>query len=126
MGQAPDGDARRVGQAVRDGRAREHRAGDPEHPVQGRARAGGDGGAAARAVQVPRAPKDHRVEEVGLHEREQGGVPEAQGGQDGDPVSALPVFAGFSADYGDRDGAYVQFIRPKGNLEQNLRTQLRA
>ena len=25
-----------------------------------------------------------------------------------------------------RDGAYVQFIRPKGNLEQNLRTQLRA
>lgn len=27
---------------------------------------------------------------------------------------------------GRRDGAYVQFIRPKGNLEQNLRTQLRA
>ena len=25
-----------------------------------------------------------------------------------------------------RDGAYVQFIRPKGNLEQNLRNQLRA
>jgi large subunit ribosomal protein L10e len=25
-----------------------------------------------------------------------------------------------------RDGAYVQFIRPKGPLEQNLRAQLRA
>jgi large subunit ribosomal protein L10e len=25
-----------------------------------------------------------------------------------------------------RDGAYVQFIRPKGPLEQNLRNQLRA
>ena len=25
-----------------------------------------------------------------------------------------------------RDGAYVQFIRPKGPLETNLRTQLRA
>lgn len=25
-----------------------------------------------------------------------------------------------------RDGAYVQFIRPKGNLEKNLRNQLRA
>ncbi|KAF8629038.1 hypothetical protein AX14_011154 [Amanita brunnescens Koide BX004] len=24
------------------------------------------------------------------------------------------------------DGAYVQFIRPKGSLEQNLRNQLRA
>lgn len=26
----------------------------------------------------------------------------------------------------DRDGAYVQYIRPKGNLESNLRAQLRA
>lgn len=25
-----------------------------------------------------------------------------------------------------RDGAYVQYIRPKGNLENNLRNQLRA
>jgi large subunit ribosomal protein L10e len=25
-----------------------------------------------------------------------------------------------------RDGAYVQYIRPKGNLERNLRNQLRA
>ncbi|KAJ3518479.1 hypothetical protein NMY22_g13652 [Coprinellus aureogranulatus] len=25
-----------------------------------------------------------------------------------------------------RDGAYVQYIRPKGNLEKNLRNQLRA
>ena len=25
-----------------------------------------------------------------------------------------------------QDGAYVQFIRPKGNLETNLRNQLRA
>jgi large subunit ribosomal protein L10e len=25
-----------------------------------------------------------------------------------------------------QDGAYVQFIRPKGPLEQNLRAQLRA
>ena len=29
-------------------------------------------------------------------------------------------------DVGRRDGAYVQFIRPKGPLETNLRTQLRA
>ena len=25
-----------------------------------------------------------------------------------------------------RDGAYVQYIRPRGNLETNLRNQLRA
>lgn len=28
--------------------------------------------------------------------------------------------------YRTRDGAYLQFIRPKGPLEQNLRNQLRA
>lgn len=33
---------------------------------------------------------------------------------------------GMTADVGCRDGAYVQFIRPKGPLEKNLRNQLRA
>lgn len=30
------------------------------------------------------------------------------------------------ADGDCRDGAYVQYIRPRGNLEKNLRAQLRA
>ena len=36
------------------------------------------------------------------------------------------IFLGFGLTGECRDGAYVQFIRPKGPLETNLRTQLRA
>ena len=38
-------------------------------------------------------------------------------------LNVMLIFLFFS---GDRDGAYLQFIRPKGNLERNLRNQLRA
>ena len=36
------------------------------------------------------------------------------------------IFLGVGLTGECRDGAYVQFIRPKGPLETNLRTQLRA
>jgi large subunit ribosomal protein L10e len=37
-----------------------------------------------------------------------------------------PPFRGCRDAVSCRDGAYVQYIRPRGNLETNLRNQLRA
>ena len=73
------------------------------------------------------APEDYRIEETGVHECEQGGLSEAQGREEGDLVRDLYYFMGIEIDVREcRDGVYVQFIRPRGPLKTNLRTQLRA
>ena len=82
-GQAADGDAGCVGQAVRDGCACEDWADHHVDPVQGQQCGGGAGESAAGVVQVPGPAEDHRLEEVGLYECEQGGLPGAQGREEG-------------------------------------------
>ena len=98
--------------------------------MQGPECAGDHGGVAPCSVQVPGKAEDYRFEEVGLYERCQGRLPQAEGGEEGVAVRVISFFVlgGWYADtlINCRDGAYLQFIRPKGPLEQNLRNQLRA
>ena len=64
---------------------------------------------------------------MGIHKCRQGGLSEAEGGQESASVCIVSskIFMS-SKRMSFRDGAYVQFIRPKGPLDQNLRNQLKA
>ena len=84
------------------------------------------GSLAPRALQVPWPPKNHCFEEVGIYQCSSRGVPEAQGRQEGIAVRIIPVLLAWMLTLASRDGAYVQFIRPRGPLEANLRAQLKA
>ena len=126
--QAPNRYAWCMGQALRHRRPCQHWPDHPFHPLQRCKRARYPRGPPPCPLQVPWTPKDHRFEEVGIHKGEQGGLSKAQGGEEG---GAVRIFVASSESLvidcrNCRDGAYVQFIRPKGALEANLRTQLKA
>ena len=82
-----------MGETVWDCCASEHWADHHVHPMQGAELRGDYRSAASCTVQVPGKTEDHRVEEVGIYERGEDGVPEIEGREEGVAVRVPDMYA---------------------------------